>query len=242
MTQIPTLRPRVEHCVRAGWGPVSDRVENVKNGSARRRWWGARRERRRRARGKAGVSSRWDERGVEEELSVGAVLRERSSRYVHIRATPPNCSPLLPLFAASGTASMTTIPFPNVSVTTVPKSDVFCSSCSDITCGNTSHQRQFPRRVFSSHFPVWPQICYRERNTHINNLSSRCEVKQFDSLWSDYLKAAYKCRCVNRTQNTDTQQEKVTNKINIRGRIHLLDKHLYLHILTHNHTPTYIHK
>lgn len=36
MTQISTLCPRVERCARAGWGPVSDRVENVKNGSASR--------------------------------------------------------------------------------------------------------------------------------------------------------------------------------------------------------------
>lgn len=69
-------------------------------------------ERRWRARGK--LASAADEMS-EWRGGVDSVLRERNSRYVHIRATP---SFLLPLFPAPGTASMIAKPPPSVSVTT----------------------------------------------------------------------------------------------------------------------------
>ncbi len=123
--------------------------------------------------GKAGVSSRWDER-VEEELTLLALCSGKGvvGAFTYGQPSPPVLLPLLP---APGTAFVITKPPCSVSVATKPESDAFCSSCSNITCGNTSGARQcqFPRRVFLSPFPVWPQRYWCERNTHINNLSDR---------------------------------------------------------------------
>lgn len=95
MTQIFVLAPRVERWVRAGRGPVSDRVENVKNGSARHCWNRSRRDGGKR--GKAGVSSGWDERG--DEVLTPSVLFSGKAvvwRFTYEQTLPPALSPLRP--------------------------------------------------------------------------------------------------------------------------------------------------
>lgn len=105
---------RVERCLKAGRGPLSDRVENVKNGSARRRWWGARRDDGERAsERKAGVSSsRGDERVEEEELAPCSGKRVVGT-FTYGQHQPPSVLLLPPSTTPSpGDASMTTKTFP----------------------------------------------------------------------------------------------------------------------------------
>lgn len=65
--------------------------------------------------------------------SAGVVLRERSSRNVHIHMGIPPPPVFIPLLPTPGMDCIS-----SVSVTTKPESCAFCSSCSGITCGNTS--------------------------------------------------------------------------------------------------------
>lgn len=131
MTQIFVLAPRVECWVRAGRGPVSDRVENVKNGSARHCWNRSRRDGGKR--GKAGVSSGWDERG--DEVLTPSVLFSGKAvvwRFTYEQTLPPALSP--------ETASATAKPF--LSVTAKIKSCVFCSSHAGVTHGKTRDHKE----------------------------------------------------------------------------------------------------
>lgn len=167
MTQISTLCPRAVW--REDGGPVSDRVENVKNSSARQRWWWARRDGGERE-GGVGIVSRWNE---QVEGGLDAVLRERSSRSIHMHTHPYYIPLLLP---TQGTASMTTKPFPVFvvfffffSLTTKP--EVLCISQQLFRCYLWQHIRCISPLFITLHRVTTELAC--EGNIHINNLSDR---------------------------------------------------------------------